>query len=64
MQIKPQKNIFRKSEQEKVDIESISNKKELENRPEIWDENTLSQGISDLDVPGSDRVRRCARTNR
>jgi hypothetical protein len=50
-------DIFVRAEQEKaVDIESISNKKELENRPEIWDENTLpTQGIgSDLDVPGSE----------
>lgn len=50
-------DIFVRAEQEKaVDIESISNKKELENRTEIWDENTLpTKGIgSDLDVPGSE----------
>ena len=50
-------DIYVRSDQETaVDLDSISNKKELENRPEIWDENTLpTNGIgSDLDVPGSE----------
>lgn len=39
-----------------INIESIPNNKNLGNRPQIWDENTLpTQGIgSDLDIPGSE----------
>jgi hypothetical protein len=50
-------DIFVRVDQEKgVDLDSISNKKEVENRAEIWNENTLpTKGIgSDLDVPGSE----------
>jgi hypothetical protein len=50
-------DIFVQLDQENdIDIETIPNNKKVQNRPEIWDENTLpTQGIgSDLDIPGSE----------